>query len=189
MTDGNRQTGLRAQRTRKAIKTAFENMICNQEDRGITVSKVAECAGVSRKTFYLHFTCIEDLFDDTVGEVCDGYAQALAALQTPVSNDDVNKTFFEYFAEQDLFVDRLMSQDGYREYADRILQCTVDANCKCLGVAGYLDHQEAKVMDSFVVRNQFHLYHQWIACGKQIPLDRLIELAHEHLYSGMDSII
>lgn len=55
------KTDLRVKKTRAAIKNAFKEMIMEMSPSEIQVKELAERAQIHRKTFYLHYTCIEAL--------------------------------------------------------------------------------------------------------------------------------
>lgn len=62
-----KQPDLRAVRTDKAIRKAFEDMIM-AGDRPIKVTELAKRAGINRKTFYLHYDTVDDLIDSYVAD-------------------------------------------------------------------------------------------------------------------------
>ena len=54
----------RVQKTKKSIIEAFLHLIENKSANKITVSEITKLANIERKTFYLHYTCIEDVYKD-----------------------------------------------------------------------------------------------------------------------------
>lgn len=54
----------RTERTIERIGKAFIELIIESEDAGFTIKEVAGKADINRKTFYLHFNCIEDLYNE-----------------------------------------------------------------------------------------------------------------------------
>jgi len=68
----------RVVRTRRAIMEAFSKLLAEKEIGKITVSAIAREADIDRKTFYLHYTSVDDL----VEQVTRGYAdQVINALR------------------------------------------------------------------------------------------------------------
>ena len=61
----------RIARTRKSIKMALLELIEKKSAEKITVSEIAILAGIERKTFYLHYGCIEDVYLDIEKEISD----------------------------------------------------------------------------------------------------------------------
>ena len=49
----------------------------------ITVKELTERAHIHRKTFYLHYTCIEALFEDLLGQITEEYYHAIDQLPIP----------------------------------------------------------------------------------------------------------
>ena len=67
------KTDLRVVKTREAIESAFWGLLETSDYSDITVSAIAREARVSRKTFYAHYSSIDDLLEilaqDAVDEV------------------------------------------------------------------------------------------------------------------------
>ena len=57
-------TDIRTIKTMKAIRTAFIDMIIEKDKVFFSIKEIADRASINRKTFYLHFECIEDLYND-----------------------------------------------------------------------------------------------------------------------------
>lgn len=55
---------LRVVKTRETIREAFRGMVCEMPAEKITVKGIADRARIHRKTFYLHYTSIEALYED-----------------------------------------------------------------------------------------------------------------------------
>ena len=62
-TDSSAQkTDRRIIRTKKAIDAALDKLLTEKDVSKITVSAIAREADIDRKTFYLHYSSIEELF-------------------------------------------------------------------------------------------------------------------------------
>ena len=64
-------TDLRVQKTQDAIQTAIKEMICEMDAADIAVKELTERVHIHRKTFYLHYTCIEALFEISLGQITE----------------------------------------------------------------------------------------------------------------------
>lgn len=51
-------------RTKKAIIAALMQLLTEKDLSEITVTELSECAGINRKTFYLHYDRVEDIIED-----------------------------------------------------------------------------------------------------------------------------
>ena len=56
---------------------------------------------IHRKTFYLHYTCIEALFEDLLGQITEEYYHAIDQLPIDAPFTEVNRVFFEFTARQE----------------------------------------------------------------------------------------
>ena len=54
----------RTERTLSLIRSTFAQLIIEQDDAKFTVQELTARAGINRKTFYLHFQSIDDLYYD-----------------------------------------------------------------------------------------------------------------------------
>lgn len=61
-----RKTDLRIVKTKKAIKTAFLNLLKENKYHNITISAISETALINRKTFYAHYETKDELYADVI---------------------------------------------------------------------------------------------------------------------------
>lgn len=61
----------RIQRTLAAIDAAFANLLRTTDYRKITVSAIAREANINRKTFYLHYSSVDDVLRRVVGQIVE----------------------------------------------------------------------------------------------------------------------
>ena len=83
---------------------------------------------IHRKTFYLHYTCIEALFEDLLGQITEEYYHAIDQLPIDAPFTEVNRVFFEFTARQEPYAERLLCAPGYREFADKLFLNTMIHN-------------------------------------------------------------
>lgn len=67
----------RSVKTRQALRTAFRQMLTIKAYRKITITDLAEEAGIARHTFYNHFQSKEDLLDILIDSVLEGFFREL----------------------------------------------------------------------------------------------------------------
>lgn len=73
----------RVQRTRAALRTAFNRLFIEHGYGSITPAAIAAAAGVGRSTFYDHYAGKAALLQDTVTAVLRPLAQAAAGSEAP----------------------------------------------------------------------------------------------------------
>ena len=84
----------RFQKTEFLIKKTFFDMIKNNEK--ITVSNIAKKSNIDRKTFYLHYSTIEDLYKTFTEDAEKLLIEELEALDYHHSKNHV-KTFIQAY--------------------------------------------------------------------------------------------
>lgn len=61
----------RVQRTKNVIRNAFIELIQTKEYQSITITELSSMANIDRKTFYLHYSSIDDLLKEFLLEAAD----------------------------------------------------------------------------------------------------------------------
>jgi len=180
---------LRVRKTNAAIRKAFIGMIMEKEPSEITVKELAERAQIHRKTFYLHYSCIEALFEDTIRSIADDYYREIDRIPANMPMKEVNRVFFEFFSRQEPYVERLMCAPAYQELFDRTLRVTLMQHNRARhNPYAELPREEQNVVNVFLTKSSDNMYRQWAADGKKIPLARIIELTGELLTHGVENL-
>lgn len=184
-----RQIDLRVQKTREAIKNTFKEMVCEMDAPKITVKELAERARIHRKTFYLHYTSIEALFEDMIQEAANKYFSEIDKVPPPMPMTEVNRVFFSYLSKQDAFTERLICAESYRNFCNKIFTTALRHNRNRYNPYAHLPIAEQNIVNTFTAENSLDMYRRWVIDGKKVPLERLIELTGMLLSSGTESVI
>lgn len=179
---------LRVQKTREAIKNTFKEMICEMPAEKITVKELTDRARIHRKTFYLHYTTIEALYQDMMAEIADGYYQEIEKLKVPYSFKDMNRIFFTYYAKQDKYVERLICEPSYRSFYNRLQTAAIQHNLNLHNPHADFSPEKQNMINTFLVVSSLELYRQWVADGKKLPLEEVIELTGKLLDEGVSGL-
>lgn len=184
----NEKTDLRIVKTLKAIRTAFKEMVLTMEPGEITVKKLTERAGINRKTFYLHYDCMEDVYEQFIGEIAGGFTAELAKTTVNVGQSafnmaNINKVFFNYYADNAL-AERLICNAAYREYFNKISAINLQHTCKDFNPYRNLPAEEQNIVFTFLCRSSVEMFCKWVEDGKKLPLARVIEITSELLMHG-----
>ncbi len=184
-----KRTDLRVQRTLKLIKETTKEMICEMPPEKITVTELTKRAGIHRKTFYLHYVSIEELFMELLQEVVDGYYQEIDQVPPPMPMEERNRVFFHYWANQEQFAEILICQKSYRSFSDQIFEMTMKHNRSRFNPYADLPAEEQKLVNTFTGESSLALYRCWVENGKQIPLERVTELAGKLVSYGVENVM
>lgn len=184
----NRHVDPRVQKTREAIREAFRQMVCEMPAEKITVKELAERARIHRKTFYLHYTCIEALFEDMIRELIEDYSAQIAKIDPKMPMEEVNRVFFEYSCAQDEFYERLVCEPSYRPFCNAMFAKNMRDNRARHNPYAKLSPAQQSIVNNFVTTSSLDMYRQWVADGKQLGVDELIDLSTKLLCTGVNSL-
>lgn len=187
--DLKRHTDLRVQKTQEAIKSTFREMVCEMDAQDITIKELTERARIHRKTFYLHYTCIEALFGDMLKEASERYFDEIDKVPLPMSMTDVNRVFFSFLGKQDMFMERLICASSYREFCNKMFTMALRHNRSRYNPYAHLSQAKQNIVNNFLATSSLDIYRQWVADGKTIPLEELTELSGKLLNNGVSSIL
>jgi AcrR family transcriptional regulator len=184
-----RKADLRVLKTRNAIRNTFKEMIMEKEASQITVKELTERAMIHRKTFYLHYTCIEALYEDILSELAEKYYQVIDTVPENAPFTEVNRVFFEFMAAQEPYMEKIVCDRSYQEFSDRLFMRMLQHNRSRYNPYAAFSEDEQNIINTFLGVSSVNLYRQWVRDGKRIPLDNLIALSGKLFYSGISSIV
>jgi AcrR family transcriptional regulator len=179
---------LRVRRTKDAIKETFKNMMCEMPPDKITVKELAERARINRKTFYLHYTSIEGLYNEMLQIVAKGYYDEVEKLPIPTSIADLTNTFFRYFSSQGKYVENLICNPDYQIYCNQLFRATLKHNRDQHNPYEKFPETKQQIINLFLVNSTLDIYREWIASGKEMAIEDIIDLTGKLLYSGIQGL-
>jgi AcrR family transcriptional regulator len=182
------KTDLRVARTRKAIKDTFKEMVMEMDASKITVKELTERAHIHRKTFYLHYTSIEALYEDVLQELAERYFKEIDKTAPDAPFTEVNRTFFTFLAGLEPYHERLICSPGYREFSDKLFLMMLKHNrARYNPYAAYTQDQQ-NIINTFLCLTSVNIYRQWIAGSKKMPLNELIDFSNQLFMYGISSV-
>lgn len=99
-----RKTDRRIEKTKQSLQAAFVSLIQKKTYDSITISELTEVANIDRRTFYLHYSCIDD-----VAKEMQAIARNMILTKMQECNDCRIGTFIDCITE---VIDN--KQDFYR---------------------------------------------------------------------------
>ena len=111
---------LRVQKTIEAIRTAFEQMICEMDYHEMTVKELCERAKINKKTFYRYYPAMDDLLLELQMEISSEYIERISRYHLPEELDKVNESFFRYSVEKGEVYEKITCASGYTSIRNRM---------------------------------------------------------------------
>ncbi len=180
---------LRVQKTKEAIYATFKQMICEMDADKITIKELTDRARIHYKTFYLHYTCIEALFEDVIGQLLEGYFHEIDQIPIDAPFTETNRVFFEFMSKQEPYMEKVISAPSYREFAGRGFLSMMQHNRARHNPYAAYSKEEQNIINTYLCVTSINLYRQWVADGKDIPLDKMIKLSGTLLSDGINALI
>ena len=174
---------LRIARTKDSIRKAFKALVCELPYEKVTVKAIADRARINRNTFYLHYNCVDDVLAEIQAKHSSEYSAIVSGFDQLKDTDKLVRSFFEYMEAQDDFFKRVTCDSRFDYIRERMQNRVTKQAAESHPLKG-LDQSVRNILLTFnncVVL----LYRQWVADGRKIPMEEMIELATTLLENGM----
>ncbi|WP_296333694.1 TetR/AcrR family transcriptional regulator [uncultured Treponema sp.] len=174
---------LRIARTKESIKKAFKELVCELPYEKVTVKAIADRARINRNTFYLNYNCMDDVLAEIQAKHSSEYSAIVSGIDQLKETGKLVRAFFEYMEAQDDFFKRVTCDSRFDYIRERMQNRVTKQAAESRPLKG-LDQSVRNILLTFnncVVL----LYRQWVADGRKIPMEEMIELATTLLEKGM----
>lgn len=178
----------RTLRTKEAILKTFEEMICEKKPELINVKALTDRCGIHRKTFYLHYTCIEALFEDALNILVQQYNEEIAKLPKPYTYYDLTRVLFEFYTRSE-YNECLYCNPKYVEFSSRLGATTLKHNRSIYNPYSHYSPDMQNIINAFVSQASSVAFRQWVADGKKVPMEEAIDMVGTLLEKGVQAII
>ena len=177
---------LRVQKTIAAIKEAFEALICEKDYENITVTELCARSMINKKTFYHYYPTLNDLLAELQMELSVGYIERVKDFKLPEELEKVNREFFLYSESQGLAYEKITCASSYSQPRQEMIEQVMEATWAKSKAFKKLDVMKQRLVLDFINTTCVEAYRQWVAGGKQIPLDEMVELTNTLICGGTD---
>ena len=109
-------------RTHKVLQDAFEKLIIDSDPGKINVSSITHAANVNRRTFYLHFDTIEDMFDELAEKLANDLSKKIAVISWSDAGDITTlvSKIIGFIEENKPLHKKLICSDDYSKVFKRV---------------------------------------------------------------------
>jgi len=180
---------LRVRRTVGAIRTAFRQMMCEMDYENITVKALADRAQINRKTFYLHYSKLDDLFNELREEITGEYLKRTQSYKLPGDLKIFVREFFLQTTQSGALGERLIVAGRESYFLNRIKnELERRSWIQAEETDEYAIHRHNLIVE-YVSQCLFTVYRQWLKNGKTIPLGDMIELTVALICDGTNGFM
>lgn len=177
-----RQTSndLRVRRTIKSIKYAFCQLVLEKDYSEISITELAERAEINRKTFYLHFSSLDDLIEQLQNEIVDNFLDYVEQETNELDVAGCISKFYHYLDECDDVEQKLMCDPNYVFFYNNVTNMLLET-------PAFKSFYE-KTKHPYIVRAYCvtitSIYRSWLQNGKPTPIDELIDYSSDLIING-----
>ena len=175
---------LSRQSTDEKISGAFRTMMSEMSYETITVSDLTRRAGINRKTFYRHFSSLDDLRRHIQKQLADSYLQRIQGLRVPEDYEQIVREFFLEIESIGSFGERIICGDDCQYIRSCIERDVLNAAWSGFrSSSGSTELQQ--LLTSFVSGGIFAAYRKWVSDGRPVPVETVAACVGRLLVYGM----
>lgn len=180
----------RTVKTVNAIRNAFTDMLVKSNNVYLSIKDIAEKANINRKTFYLHFQCIEDLYQDLEKITEEKLLALLNERNFFTSNFSIRiflDALLELINQNEKLYEKLLINDDYkflfRNVKDKIKEKVfVQVNAE-------KENLKADMCAEYICSGLMKLFRVWASRKDEMTTEELIETAHTLIKHGILGIV
>ena len=178
------KTDLRVIKTKRNIKQAFIEMLCEMDYEQITVQALTQRAMVNRKTFYSHYDNLDELLHELQLEMAQDFAKRTKRFNRPQDMDEITREFFLISEELGRLGEAINLNDSHvrKDITNELMNQNWNFPPK------YSSPYAQNIIKSFISQATLAIYRQWIADGKKLSLEEVINLATKLICDGVGGL-
>lgn len=186
-------TDPRVQRTKAQIFAAFNDLLAEKEFSKITVTDLTKRAGISRKTFYLHYSSIDDLVDAFLRIELERIGKMLQSVPLDESGHIDVGSFLLMLGEEILLnfneKSKILEYVSPERLMDRFKPYWADAlkESNALG----LSEELGPYLDIFIAyfgAGLLAVYHHTVSMDSELPLKTVAMLTSAAITGGITAL-
>ena len=178
-------------KTKAAIRDVFFELLREKELTKITVAEISRRANIDRKTFYLHYTSVEEILEEFSQERMNELVERLrktSFFEEPlrlgiifdVINDMVERDFRYY---KDLVI------VGYDAFWDQVHELLVGALMNVYGDKVNVSADDFKIYCNFFVSGVIHMYKDYLRDPEALAPERLGRIMIDIARRGVSGVL
>ncbi len=176
---------LRVQKTIENIDKTFCALLLEKDYDQISVTDICTRAKIQRKTFYTYYPSIDALLREKLDVMSSGYIERIKKYSVPEQIAEINREFYIYSMEAGELYEKIVCSAAYRAIGSDLLNELVRKTWQDSPWFKSLTLYEQNILLTFIYSTGAGLYRQWVADGKHIPLDDMIQFAGQLLEQGI----
>ena len=177
------QDDLRYQKTEALIQKTFRELMGEMDYLQITIQKLADRARINRKTFYLHYSSIDELLLKMQRDIVEEFLEPIKDVKLPGDLEKVVRNCYEASEKADALNEKILCSKG-RFPVDNGQARAQDMELFDPGYCQYAP-EERPYLTTFVNASLGAIYRHWVETGRREPLEKMIQLTIRLISCGL----
>jgi len=179
-------------KTQKSIHDAIIDLIGEKDVTQITVKELAEKANINRKTFYMHYSSIDDILNKIENELID-------KLLSILDKYDFFQEQFDQYAfftslnnvinEDFNFYKKLVRANSYNFLLTKVKKILKDTFIERFDKKPNTNKELFNLYAEFAASGVISMYIEWFNIDSPLSLEDLAKAASNISFNGLNSII
>ncbi len=171
----------RIKRTKKMLRKALAELMCEKEFKDITVKDITERADLNRGTFYLHYCDTYDLLEKVENELIDTFVQLIEnyrPTQDNLSAFDIINQIFDYIEENQEICRIMFVSPSGNSYLNKLIDVITEKGFEVQ--KGLLLHNADKIQSEynfcFLGYGIIGIIRRWFSEEGAVPREELVKI-------------
>lgn len=179
-------------KTKKSIKDALIDLLVEKDASQITIKELAESANINRKTFYMHYSSIDDIFDKIANEVMEKFLLVLDNYDFFHEQFDAY-TFFitlnNVINEDFDFYKKLVNTTSHNFLLSKVKKILKASIIERFPNKPTTNEEILKLYSEFIASGIISMYVEWVNEESSLSFEDFASAASNIAFNGINSII
>lgn len=180
-----RSKDLRVRRTLTAVRKAFNDLVLTRDYHDISITDLTDKAGINRKTFYLHYSSLDDLVAEVEEEIAEDILKHIGKFAEDLDLNGCITNFYKYLESSTKVQKKLLTDDGYAFFYNEV----TDMVLKSKQFSVFFSQTEYPSVVRSYTKSITAIYKDWLKNGKDTDFEVLAKLAGSLVENGYSGII
>lgn len=188
MTQNEKKTDRRIERTRMSIRNAVMQLIIEKDFGQITVKELAERADINRKTFYMHYTSVQDVIEEVQNEIIDSLMVVIDQYNYLDTNFDAYVLFHslnQIINENYEFYKKIISANSYEFLIVKVKDVLKERLTEKFKGQISMPDAQFYLYAEYLTSGIMAMYTEWFTMDPQPSLEVLAEAASKISFGGV----
>lgn len=182
------QNDLRYIKTEALIRKTFRDMLREMDYTQMSIKELTDRAMINRKTFYLHYSTLDELLGKLQTELYMELLESISDLRLPDDLEKIVWALFNFNNNTDSVNEKILYSQGNfpvgKSPGDYAMKSLFDIYQSDHTISKHSE-LERNLLASYLTGSIFFIFSQWVADGRSLPLEKVVRFTTDLISSGI----